>query len=149
VAGRSENRYHGTIIASHPVLEGFPQEGWCDLPFVHLIDGWRDGPSELFEYSWTIGKSEVGPGWVVDCAHFERYGEVVPIVLGIPSAKDPEPRRMAHLLELRPPPGKSGAGCGRLLVTTFRFLENDPAGMVLLGRCLDYLGAGGGSAPEG
>ena len=149
VAGRSENRYHGTIIASHPVLEGFPQEGWCDLPFVHLIDGWRDGPSELFEYSWTIGKSEVGPGWVADCAHFERYGEVVPIVLGIPSAKDPEPRRMAHLLELRPPPGKSGAACGRLLVTTFRFLENDPAGMVLLGRCLDYLGAGGGSAPEG
>jgi hypothetical protein len=29
----------GTIIRPHPALGKFPHEGWCDLPFVPLLDG--------------------------------------------------------------------------------------------------------------
>ncbi len=29
----------GTVISPHPVLEGFPHDGWCSLQFYHLITG--------------------------------------------------------------------------------------------------------------
>lgn len=29
----------GTVIRPHPALGDFPHEGWCDLPFVPLIEG--------------------------------------------------------------------------------------------------------------
>jgi hypothetical protein len=29
----------GTVIADHPALGDFPHDGWCDLPFVTMIEG--------------------------------------------------------------------------------------------------------------
>jgi len=37
VHGREGNM--GTIVHPHPALGDFPHEGWCDLPFVPLIQG--------------------------------------------------------------------------------------------------------------
>ncbi|MCE5240391.1 hypothetical protein LLH23_18145 [bacterium] len=37
--GPYEDGQNGTIVRDHPLLGGFPHEGWADLPFFRLIDG--------------------------------------------------------------------------------------------------------------
>lgn len=92
----------GTLIADHPLFDHIANDGWCDIPFAGLIsdnrvlEGNRDSSGCVYA---------LGDGWPK---------ELEPIIMGVPSYKDADPKRLAHLFEIR-------VGAGRLMASTFKF----------------------------
>ncbi len=99
-AGRSEFT-RGTIIYDHPVMQAFPHQGWCDIPFAKLMNT----PSHL-------DGRHPGMSFVYDLSAFPN--ELKPIIQGIPSYKAERPKKLAHLFEIQ-------VGLGKLVVSTFNF----------------------------
>ena len=99
-AGRSEFS-RGTIIHDHPVMNNFPHKGWCDIPFsgmMHsgiILDGRRKGFTSVYDLS-------------------EFPDELQPIIQGIPSFKDENPKKLGFLFEIR-------VGAGKLMISSFEF----------------------------
>ncbi len=117
-AGRSEyNR--GTIIFDHPLTASFPHEGWCDIPFAHLING---SDAQLHGNRNELGVVYDLSDWPV---------EIEPIIMGIPSYKSENPQRLAHIFEVK-------VGKGSLLVSSFAFDEAHTFGEYLLNKMLAY-----------
>ena len=99
-AGRSEYP-RGTIIAEHPLMDGFPNEGWCDIPFAGMIGDAGEVNGNRNALGFAVGLRD----WP---------DALEPIIMGIPSAKQERPQRLGHLFEVK-------AGNGNLLVTTLEF----------------------------
>jgi hypothetical protein len=99
-AGRSEFT-RGTIIHDHPLMNGFPHQGWCDIPFSGMmlsdiiLDGRRRGFSSVYDLS-------------------EFPDEFQPIIQAIPSFKAVNPKKLGFLFEVK-------VGLGKLLVSSFKF----------------------------
>jgi hypothetical protein len=93
---RAEWKYKlGTVMLDHPLANLVTHEGWADLPFRNMLK----------------------PCLIDLTAHAEMKG-AIPIIMAIPSPKDPEPHLVCHLAEI-PFPGSS------LLVASMEFSESD------------------------
>jgi hypothetical protein len=93
---RAEWKYKlGTVMLDHPLANLITHEGWADLPFRNMLK----------------------PCLIDLTAHAEMKG-AIPIIMAIPSPKDPEPHLVCHLAEI-PFPGSS------LLVASMEFSESD------------------------
>lgn len=120
----------GTLVGRHPVLEGFPHEGWCDYQWFDLIGGERI-PHVCAPFHMTTPKVFDLGKWPVS---------IEPIVRSIPNWKACNNR--AYLFE-------AGVGQGRLLASSMRIFETvftNPESAWLLDSMLRYA-AGGGFAP--
>jgi len=113
----------GTIIGSHPVLEGFPHEGWCDFQFFDLVGGERIPHVCAPFHLTTPNVFDLGK-WPVT---------IEPIVRSIPNWKSCTNR--AYLFE-------AGVGKGRLLASSMRIFETvftNPESAWLLDAILRYV----------
>lgn len=86
--------YHATIVHAHPITAAFPNEGWCDLQFHHLM-GSAVLDTGYFEDHMPIIEAFHVPYWT-------QNPRILPF------------RRKGFLAEAQ-------VGRGRLLTTTFRF----------------------------
>jgi hypothetical protein len=114
----------GTLLQSHPALDGFPHEGFCDLQFYNLVErGWNfpldTWPRELTPIAGVIWAPPVMGFLNPATFTFEK---------GLSKA--------AYMFEVR-------TGPGRLLVTTLRLREHlddrYPEAVYLFDRLLRYV----------
>lgn len=131
VCARTETGWHGTIIKEHKIWEGFSHEGWCDLPFYRMLTHRETDAQELFTYSWLIGWDEFGWGWTVDISH-EMLAGAKPLIISIPSSKDPEPKHCSPLFELP-------VDEGTIIVSSLGFDTEDPASRYFLNKIIQYM----------
>lgn len=97
-AGRSEYP-RGTIIANHPLMDEFPHEGWCDIPFAAMMS-----------YAEELDGNRNSLGFVIGLRDWPS--DLEPIIMGCPSFKQENPQKLAHLFEV-------AVGKGKLMVTSF------------------------------
>ncbi len=117
-AGRSEYA-RGTKIYPHPLMDKFPHDGWCDLPFSNMISG--DDP---------LHGNRNANGVMMDMRPWPD--DVFPFILGFPSYKDMEPQLYSFMLE-------ANAGSGKFLTTTFDLAKKDPATRYFFDQVLRYM----------
>jgi hypothetical protein len=120
-AGRSEYP-RGTIIFDHPLLRGFPNQGWCDIPFAGMISN----AAELDGLRNDLGMA-------VDLRDWPE--QLQPVIMNIPSFKRENPAKLALLFEV-------AAGAGKLMVSTLDFgspYAANPATRYFFDQLLRYL----------
>lgn len=112
----------GTVISSHPVLEDFPHEGWCDYQWFDLTGGERD-PHVCVPFHHSTPSVYDLDKWQAD---------IKPIIRSIPNWKKCGNR--AYLFEV-------SIGNGRLLASSMRIFETmftNPESAWLLDSLLTY-----------
>ncbi|MDR1060568.1 MAG: hypothetical protein LBL83_05005 [Clostridiales bacterium] len=112
----------GTMIASHPALDGFPHEGWCDYQWFDLIGGQRVPRLTVPFHLTTPAVFDLGK-WPA---------KIQPIIRSIPNWKQCDSR--AYLFE-------AAVGAGRLLAASMRLFETvftNPESAWLLDSMLKY-----------
>jgi hypothetical protein len=117
-AGRSEFA-RGTKIYQHPLMDKFPHQGWCDIPFSNMISGTED-----------LHGNRNRNGVIMDLRPWPD--NVFPIILGFPSYKDENPQLYSFMLEAKVKDGK-------FLTTTFDLWKTDPASVYFFDQLLRYL----------
>ncbi len=90
-----------TLINDHPCLDGWPQEGFCDYQFYHLIG--RTIPSPQWP-TYNRGRSEA--------FNLDLFSSKVPPIIRVFHTQ----ANCAYLFEAK-------VGQGRLLASTFNFVE--------------------------
>jgi hypothetical protein len=115
---RSEWKYKlGTVILKHPLADRIAHEGWADLPFRNMLGG-----------------------SLIDLTAHAELKDAIPIIMAIPSPKDPEPHMVCYLAEI---PFASSS----LLLASMNFNDSDIAGSYFFDSIVRWLDEKKGPAP--